>query len=145
MAETLIREGRDPKDPTGQTLLPPSRTSQLVAAQSRGLLSATAWQQATEDAINKSKTIRKGTYGSPDKEFYNTPALRTKLLTIPPPAAFGEAGGDTLFLKHLLSMPDPQDPNKPMFPRETKGPNKGKVVEYWKRKLDEYLDTWFPQ
>jgi hypothetical protein len=145
LRETLIREGRDPNDPSGQTLLPASRTSQLVTAQSRGLLSASAWQQALEDAINKSKVLRKGSFGTPDKEFYNTPALRTKLLTIPPPAAFGEAGGDTLMLKYLLGLPDPQDPTKPAFPRETKGPNKGKVVEYWRKRLDEYLDTWFPQ
>lgn len=130
--KTLIEQGRDPDDPSGNTLLPASKKSQMMSAVTLGFLDPLARSQQIEDMFSKSK--KKGIWqGAPDGPDIN--AMRVKLFDIPPDIT--AAGRPDIVLQDFLSRLDPL--GRPLYPKD----KNGQLREPWRSKLNAYLNKYY--
>jgi hypothetical protein len=131
--KVLIEQGRDPNDPSGNTLLPASKKSQMVGALNLGFTSPESRSQQIEDMFNKSRKKGMGP-GAPDKP--DIKAMQVKLFDIPPDIT--TATRPDIVLQDFMSRLDPL--GRPLYPKD----KNGQLREPWRSKLNMYLNKYFP-
>ena len=130
----LIRQGLDPDDPTGNTQLTRSKAALTQKAAASGFLTTANYTLRFQQAINSVKTRGMGGFGIT----YDWKKLATKVIELPPDIAY--ATNWRAWQAHLLELPNPNDPSRPLFPKDANGA----VKEPYKRLLQNYFRKHFP-
>lgn len=122
-----INQGLDPNDPTKPLI--GSKAQSIRNAVAKGFLNTQQWQTHYFDVVNQARS------GKPD---FKGPKLIQRVLSIAPDHTY--ADDPDRWLSYLLTLPDPNRPDKPLIPRDANG----NPVRAYDETIKKYMARYFP-